>query len=535
MICLRAPRAAAVLLLCVRAAGAQVLRVSDTSRALPDPIVVGSPQDDRLRTAQLLGAKQSSMSLIRAASHAATDTSRASRVLVWKWARPHGELTWNSTIPFSLNDGAQWAGRGLTFAVSGGIQGTLGPTGFVFVPQLWRAENLPFPILPGADPGRSAFASPFHKGFISADLPVRFGRASTTVLDVGESAAWITRRPVTLGISNESQWWGPGIRNALLLSNNAGGFPHVFLRTATPLETPVGEIEAKWIIGGLTESRFFDSDSLNDTRSLSGAVVTLRPAAYPNLTAGLARVVYAPISGVLSLPARSFDVFFRWSSPNVRAATQGRAAEQLVSFFGRLLLPNSSAELYGEWGRMLLPTSLRDLLLAPQFTQGFTIGTQWLPKISERSRLRIQIEMTNLEQSAKSPSADTLSFYTSSVVAQGYTHRGQVIGAAIGPGASSQWLAFDVLRGDHAVGVFAGRIRWDTDAYYQQPPPLVNLSYDASLFGGMRANLRALNREIGVELTAQRRFNYLFQNSLYGYSSDNAFDKKNTTVKLRVY
>jgi hypothetical protein len=509
----------------------------DTLRRDANPIVVGSPQDDRRRTLQLLGVRELRGALMRSASATPIDTTVASgEGLQWRLLRPQLDLTWNSGMAFSLNDGPQWTGRGLSAAFGGGLRASVGRAHLILLPQVWTTANEGFPVLPGLDPQRSSFASPWHAGLISADLPQRFGYRRTTAFDLGESAAWIILKGVSAGVATESQWWGPGVRNALLMSNNAGGIPHAFVRTPTPIRTRAGDFEAKWMIGTLTESRFFDSDSLNDLRSLSGAVVTFTPIVEPNLTVGAARVVYARIPGVGALPARALDAFGRWGEgANLRAARYGRAAEQLTSLFGRWVFPASSAEVYGEWGRIVLPASLKSMLVAPQFTQGFTIGLQWLPEINPEARLRLHLEMTNLEQSPASRSADTLSFYVSSVVPQGYTHRGQVIGAAIGPGSSSQWLALDYLRGERSAGVFAGRIRWDTDAYYTQPTSVVYLAYDVSIFAGLRAAARILGRETAAEFWLQQRYNYLFQNPDYGYSRDGAFDKRIVTAKLRFY
>jgi hypothetical protein len=146
----------------------------------------------------------------------------------------------------------------------------------------------------------------------------------------------------------------------------------------------------------------------------------------------------------------------------------------------------------------------------------------------------LQVEFTNLEQSPKSAVTNNNSFYTSPVVPQGYTQRGQVIGAAIGPGSSSQWFALDRLDRSFDLGVFAGRIRWDTDAYYTQFTSISYLSYDASVFSGIRASVRKFGREIAAEYWAQRRFNYLFQNRFFGYGREPVFDKPNVTLRLRV-
>jgi hypothetical protein len=444
------------------------------------------------------------------------------------------ELTWNSTLPYSMNDGPQWAGRGGTLQLNAGVQASYKSLHAILWPAVWVAQNAPFPVLPGAA-SRSAFSSPYQVGGLSADVPIRFGNERILAIDPGESAVWVTQRNASVGFATESQWWGPGIRNALVLSNNAGGFPHLFARTARPIATRIGSVEAKWILGGLTESQYFDRDPANDLRSISGIVATFSPSFLQALTAGVTRVVFDDASGSMDIASHAFDPLLRWG-PDVNPRNVVGGAEQLTSAFARWVFPASGAEIYGEWARMLLPITLRELLVAPQFTQGFTIGFQWLPRVTDRSRLRMQIELTNLEQSPESRMADTLSFYTSTVVPQGYTQRGQVIGASIGPGSSSQWLAFDQLWAARSLGVFVGRIRWNTDAHYTTPQSDISIySYDASVFGGMRSSTRLWNRDLSFELTLQRRYNFLFQNDSYGFSRGPAFDKNNVTLRLRSF
>jgi hypothetical protein len=42
----------------------------------------------------------------------------------------------------------------------------------------------------------------------------------------GQSSIRLTFGPASIGLSNENIWWGPGIRNSLIMSNNAPGFKH---------------------------------------------------------------------------------------------------------------------------------------------------------------------------------------------------------------------------------------------------------------------------------------------------------------------
>ena len=94
---------------------------------------------------------------------------------------------------------------------------------------------------------------------------------------------------------------------------------------------------------------------------------------------------------------------------------------------------------------------------------------QWATPRGPAAWLRLQLEFTNLEQSGAPPGPTWPDFYSGLSVPQGYTQRGQVIGAAIGPGASSQWLAADYIRKRWQAGAYVSRIRWDNDALYRQP------------------------------------------------------------------
>jgi hypothetical protein len=525
-----------ILLLAIRVplVAQDIASLSEATRA-PAFLIIGTAAEDRWRVDNVMGRAATSGFLLRAPSVLSDTTPLSWRELRFGIIQPYADVTWNSDLPFSLNDGVQWAGRGLTFTTSGGIAARLGRISVNLAPQIWRTENLSIFVRPPGDTSRRGFSNPWHIGNISADLPLRFGYHGSTAIDFGESAIWATGRGVAAGFSNESQWWGPGIRNALLMSNNAGGIPHAFVRTASPVRTPWGDVEGRFMIGGLTESRFFDVHKWNNLRSLSGAVVTFRPSGEPGLTVGLERVVYANVSDMFTLAQHSLDVLARWGQwGGIRVPKNRHGAEQISGLFGRWIFPTSGAEVYGEWARLIGPSSLRSLLVAPQYSQGFTVGVQWVTPHPELPWYRLQVEFTNLEQSPTSRSADTVSFYTSAAVPQGYTQRGQIIGASIGPGSQSQWGALDRLARRYDVGVFVGRIRWDTDAYYLQSTSIYYQSYDASIFAGARASIRAFGREISTEYWIQRRYNYLFQNELDGYSQNPTFDKRNVTLRLKV-
>ena len=525
--------------------------VPDSGRASSYRVAtLGGPEDDRARLAQLLGAAPAEGRLLRRPTGAWQALPGDSRSVRWAWVAPEIALTENTTFPYSLNDGAMWAGRGVSTGVTGGIRAEWASVTLTLAPQLLYSENRPF-ALPDASvslpipPGRSPFSSPYHIRPYSADLPIRFGDRAITRLDLGQSTLAIRAGGTEFGASTENEWWGPGIRNAIVMSDQAAGIPRLFVRSARPLRTRAGTFEGILEVGGLSESRFFDTTATNDLRSLSALAVTWSPPGESGLTLGLARAVYGPVGGWSSIPGRLFDVFTFTGRPNDKPladSSQTPGRDQLYSLFGRWVFPKDGLETWFEWARAALPASLRDLLTAPSHTQGYTLGLQWArPVRSGAGVLRLQGELTNLERNASYHDRPEGTWYTSRAVIQGYTQMGQVIGAGIGPGASSEWLAVDYLAPRWSAGAFVGRIRWENDALYEVKAnlaPYLNLrcSQDVSLLGGLRGTLSGRWGLASASVTLQHRMAMYFEYDTYcdtgvDFSRTNSPD--NATFEVR--
>jgi hypothetical protein len=495
-----------------------------------DVVLIGSPAEDRARIAEIIGKVGTGGALIRSASRSWSACADSGARLAW--VGPDVRVVDNASIPVSMNEGSLWAGGGLSEAVTAGAALRLGIVSGMLVPEFDHSQNAPFNTIASTTPGRSPYASPYHDGPSSIDLPTRFGNAPLTSVSGGQSALWITAGPVAAGVATENEWWGPGIENAIIMSNNAPGIPHAFLRTAHGVETPLGVFNANWFVGGLTDSRFFAEDSIESKRFLSGAVATFTPASDSTLTLGAARVVYGAINQWTSLASHAPAVFTHWSDIRDSAGTPN-PADQLTSLFGRWVFPETGAEVYVEWARFLLPSSIRDMLIDPQQTQGYTLGFQVVRPVWG-GLFRTQAEATDLEQTPPSRAGDTLSFYTSSAVPAGYTERGEVIGAAIGPGGSSQWIALDFIRPRWQFGVDFQRIRWDNDEYYLAPTGFSFFSQDVSIAVGLRASAIVMGQTIDLELGDGTRFNYLFQNLTGGFGAAHANDESLRTIRIRV-
>ena len=457
----------------------------------------------------------------------------------------------NSDLPFSINDGPVWAGVGTSLRILAGFRVEAGPLSVIVAPEFLDIDNKYFqlrdtvrfyapPIIPERQGG--GFVFPWYIAPYSIDLPLRLGPKGINRVDAGQSTAMLTFRGAAVGVSNENQWWGPGIRNALVLSNNAAGVPHMFVRTLRPWINRLGSVEARLIVGGLTESKWFDTTQANNLRSLSAFAFTFRPAAQKNLVVGGARAVYATNkAGWDRIPGRLFDAFAATGRPNNRpladsALTPG-GRDQIYSLFGRWVFPDDGFETYVEWARYEFPISLRDLFVAPNHTQGYTLGLQWTrPTPWRQSRVRLQGEITTLEQSATFRNRPVGSFYTSRRVIQGYTQRGEPLGAAIGPGASSQWLAADYMEPNWSFGIFGGRIRWNEDIHSTYGFPIYQgyCIHDVSLYPGARAHGGGRFGYISAEITYGNRLDAFFQEQSGCPKGNSVLDIRNRALTLTI-
>ncbi len=537
----------------VRATGAAVLcgavlwlrpAVAQVPRWVPLPSL-GGDAEDRARLGHLVGRAGSDRFLLRSPSDALDSLPGAPRRPRWALLAPEVAMVNNSAMPFSLNDGALWAARGWSEMIRAGLRAQWGRVSLVLAPELVVTENLPYELPPPEvqlprPAGRSPFSTPWHVGDYSIDLPLRFGARGFSRLDPGQSTLAADLGPVVAGLSTENEWWGPGIRNAIVLSNNAAGIPRAFVRTSRPVQTRVGSFTSRWFLGGLFESPYFDATWQNDRRSITALAATWTPAGAPNLTLGFTRAVYASLTDWEQVFGHAFDVLLDRGLRRAPGDSVARPTrDQVFSLFARWVFPADGFAVHTEWARTDPPRSLREIFTSPNHSQGYTLGLEWArPLRAGRDAVRFQAEVTYLEQPPSFRNEPEVSWYTSAAAPQGYTQRGQAIGAAIGPGASSQWLAADYFAPTWRVGVFGGRIRWDDDALYSFASSYDNkwCAHDVSLFGGVRGAVRSRWGRLEAWVTAGQRLNVFFYHLTWcgpTAARQDILDARNTTLQLR--
>ena len=501
-------------------------------------VTVSGDSVDRLRLNQLQGTAPAAGFLLRSTSHLMLGASARSFTLVL----PDVYYSYNSALPSGENDGSLWAGKGSNFRAITGVEWSIGSLRVVLLPELSAYANSAFQYTPQfvapLPATRNPYSSPWNVFPYSIDAPVRFGGKGATRLSPGQSSITISFPKTEFGFSTENEWWGPGIRTAIVMSDNAEGYPRLFLGMPKPLDTSAGSFDVRWMWGGLTESPWFDSDPTNNLRSISSIAGTWTPSFEPDLALGFARSVFAPSTGWGQAFSRAFDAFASTGRPNARAVTDtafkpGR--DQIFSLFGRWVFPDHGFETYAEWARDEMPRSFRDFLVAPNNGQGYTYGLQWVRDLGG-GKFRLQAEHSFLEQSSTFRNRPQGSFYTSRSVIQGYTNRGKVIGAGMGQGSSGEWFAADYLKRAWQIGGFGAWTRFNNDAAYQLPgiPPQDFCPHDITLSPGLRLGAPTPLGKLSVKYARNFRFNAFFQDrrSCFGYGP--SVDIWNSTLSFGI-
>ncbi|MEX2526961.1 MAG: capsule assembly Wzi family protein [Gemmatimonadota bacterium] len=380
-----------------------------------------------------------------------------------------GELQgfFNSAFPMVRNDGAVWQGKGLTTAVHGG--GTLGwgRLSLTVRPTLVHARNGEFPLGRPDREGDAVYRYPWSR---HVDLPQRFGPDPVTFLDPGQTSFRVSAGGLSLGAGTENLWWGPGVTQSLQITNNAAGFPHVDLRTERPLQLGPLKVEGQWLWGRLGHSEWFDTSRTTRDRFFTGAMVALSPNAVPGLTVGMTRTFYQLFPDA-SLPASELFLIFQrtqkkaFVTPDDPQANDTR--DQMASFFGRWAFPESGLELYGEWGRNDHGWDVRDYLTEPEHSSAYVLGLRKVSHLEGPRLLVVTTELTRLERSTTWTVRATPTWYVHFWAPQGYTQKGQVIGAGVGPGGNAQFLGGELYHSGGKAGAFIQRRIQNNDYFYQ--------------------------------------------------------------------
>lgn len=362
-------------------------------------------------------------------------TNGLNRSVALKIYGPEWFNSYNTAAPYGQNDGALWQGKGYNTSLTAGVR--LEAYGFEVTvkPQVAFSQNLGFEIMPGVYGSEYSY---FWAGNI--DLVQRYGDSSFWTFDWGDTELRWSWNTLTIGFGFQSPWLGPAWLNPMLGSNNSGTYPKfdIGLRR-TKVTLPwlgwyIGDIEGRIWCGKLSESDYFDNDSSNDYRQLTGFSIAYSPAFLPELTFSINKISIA-----------------RWDEKSIKYLNPfydtNAVEDQKCSFAVDLLFPAVGFEFYGELG---LDDYNSRGFANPFHTAIYTIGAKkeisFFQKFSYFKKFNIRpeiiFEWNNFEMSQDFQLQwHYMGYYSHGLIKQGYTQNGQIIGAGSGYFGNSQYLA----------------------------------------------------------------------------------------------
>lgn len=384
---------------------------------------------------------------------------------------------YNTHHPYGWNDGAMIPARGYQTMISAGFYAKAGLLSVQFKPEVVWAENRAFETFP-TNHYDVVWANYYY--FLNRiDNPERFGTKAYSKLLPGQSSIRLNYKALSLGLSTENLWWGPGMRNSLLMSNNAPGFAHITFNTSRPIKSGIGSFEFQVIAGRLNASgilppetnRVYNGSALYtakplDWRYINAAVVTWQPKWTPGLFLGASRTYYV-YRGAMGKTISDYIPVFATIFKAGAGKDDEKQRDQLASLFLRWVMPKENAELYVEYGRNDFSLNLRDLSMSPEHSRAYIVGFRKLLELKNKAYLQIASEITQTESSATARFRQQEGWYRHYQVRDGYTNKGQVLGAGIGPGSNSQMISFTYHKGVKSVGIMFERLVHDNDFFYQ--------------------------------------------------------------------
>ncbi|HVH14005.1 MAG TPA: capsule assembly Wzi family protein [Longimicrobium sp.] len=449
---LRPILAGAALAACVRAAP-----MAAQAPDLRAEVTAGSEAERYLRVLQVAGKAPLYPWGVRGFSAAEVDRLMPADTVEHPWAaragiaagdsnrvqslRSRADLVYNSAFPQGTNDGAVWAGRGVTASASSGFRWRSEGLSIRFEPMVTWAQNASFRLVPNGQADSLRFRNPRSPG--NLDYPQRFGDGAFAGLYPGESTIRADVEGVAVGFSTASQQWGPGADQPLLLGTNAAGFPHVYVGTTSPWNVGIGRVHGRVMWASLAESRWSPMEEGHGSRRYaSGINVEFLPWGLDGLELGVARFYHQAwrYGGlVVSDLQRPLEAFFR----NSLAHPDEYGVNQLASAYFRWTLPQGGAEVYGEFAREDHNFDLLDLFMEPDRSSGYMLGGRKVWGTGRRLT-SLRMEWVNTQPShLDQGSSQAPNLYGHIDRKQGHTYRGQLLGSIAGYGGGGSIVALD--------------------------------------------------------------------------------------------
>lgn len=365
-------------------------------------------------------------------------------------------ISWNTKFnshhPFGWNDAGMRMVRGFQQSFSAGLFVKAGPLSIQLQPEYYQINPQHYETTAGYG---SNDAKKLSKAYW------------------GQSSIRLNTKKLSLGLSTENLWWGPGQFSSIFMSNNAPGFKHFTFNTRKPIQTWIGNFEWQLIVGRLNEDTSLASEinylrrmpSKNESRYYNGLVITYQPKWMKNLYLGLIRFEQLYNSAQSTRPGGFLKKYlpvltYESANENIRSTNTNDGG---VGIFARWLLPTQQAEVYFEYGYNDFKQNIRDLTVNSNHANAYLAGFKKLFRSEKSSASFIELsgEIINMAQNPGYIIRNGGNWYEHGVIRQGYSFDNQIMGAGSGFGNNVQTLLLKKHAGINHWGFKIQRIQQD--------------------------------------------------------------------------
>jgi hypothetical protein len=404
---------------------------------------------------------------------------------------------YNSHHPYGWNDGPLSFSKGYQFVGSGGVYMRWRNVHLTLRPEYFKTASDPYPTSPIWGERTSALSK----------------------LTLGQSSLRMDFGPLSVGVSTQNLWLGPGMYSSLLMSNNAPGFNHFSIGSNRPLKTPLGSFQLSIVGGTLTANTIqgFENRNLklvgntSYTRYVSLISISYTPLFIKNLYLTANRAFTLPTE--VNPSSKLTDYYLIALKPLFRNTYQDNSLpiDQILSGSAKYVFPKEHAEVYFEYGWNDGASNSRDLILDMSHSAASIYGLKKIQYLNEKLYLKFEAEATQMSQRPSYLQRNSGNWYVHAN--GGYINENQILGAGSGWGNDVQTFVLSLNKGWNKFGIKFQHIAHDPTevndvlAYYGGKPYWDDYSY------GILFKKKAKHLLFNLNMEWVNSKNYLWQNN----------------------
>lgn len=348
----------------------------------------------------------------------------------------------NTTRPYGWNDGAMSYSKGYQLLVGAGIYISWGNLKLQLKPEFIKT-------------GSGKYQTSASWGEVT--------KSKNKILP-GQSSIRYDLGGISISASTQNLWWGPGISNSMLMSNNAPGFFHYSISSNRPLKTFIGNFQFQVISAtlNLDSSQGYEHRNLKKLdltprkRAYNALILSYQPSFMKHITFELSRAFQNlkenNISGFVPKYLPVLGSFFG------SAYNDTINRDQILSVNTRWLFPKQHAEVYFQFGYNDAKDNFRDLMLDMSHASGYLFGFKKLSYLNKLDYLDFGAEIIRMAQTPSYLMRNAGNFYEHGRMVEGYTHQNQILGAGNGFGNNMQSINLSWNRAWNKYGIVFNHI-----------------------------------------------------------------------------